>query len=126
MSLIGARDGSTAAGSELWQVVVAAFVVLAVDGVIGVGVGALVRNQIAAVAGVLVWMLPVEQILISEYPAVGRWTPTGATFGLLQLGPMATTKGALLGAPTCGLVLAVYTALVSVLAFIVMPRRDVL
>ena len=88
----------------LVTVLLAAFVAPAVDGVIGVGVGALVRNQIAAVAGVLVWMVPAEQILLSEYPAVGRWTPTGAAFGLLQLGPMATTKGALLGAPTAGLV----------------------
>ena len=67
--------------------VAAAFVVLAVFGLIGVGVGALVRNQITAIVGVLVWMLAVEQLLTSSYPAVGRWMPEGAAVGLLQLGP---------------------------------------
>jgi ABC-2 type transport system permease protein len=124
--LIHSRDGSATAGAELWQVVAAAFVVLAVYGLIGVSVGALVRNQVAAVAGVLVWMLVVEQMLMTTYPAFGRWLPVGATFGLLQLGPLGTTKGALLDAPVGGLVLAGYTALVSLFAFVVTPRRDVL
>lgn len=42
--------------------VAATFVVLAVDGSIGVSVGAVVRNEITAVAGVLVRMLAVEHI----------------------------------------------------------------
>ena len=124
--LIRSRGGNATLGAELWPVVGATFVVLGVYGVIGVGVGALVRNQTAAVIGALVWMLPVEHILTTDFPAVGRWTPLGATFGLLQLGPVATTKGVLLAAPTSGLLLAAYTALVSVLAFTLTPRRDVL
>ncbi len=48
-------------------------------------------------------MLAVEQILTSSYLAVGRWTPAGATFGLLQIGPAVTTKGSLLAAPIAGL-----------------------
>jgi ABC-2 type transport system permease protein len=124
--LIRSRHGNATAGAELWQVVPAAFVVLAVFGVIGVGVGALVRNQITAIVGALVWMLLVEQLLTSSYPAVGRWMPEGAAFGMLQLGPAATTKGALLPAPVSGLVLAGYTVVVSVLALIVTARRDVL
>lgn len=103
----------------------AAFVVLALYGVIGVSVGALIRNQIAAVAGVLVW-IPVEQFLTSEYPVVGRRTPTGSTFGLLQLGAMATTNGALLTAPISGLVPAGFATLAGVPALIVTRRRDVL
>lgn len=83
-------------------------------------------HQIAAVAGVLVWMLAVEQTLMTTYPPVGRWLPVGATFGLLQLGPLGTTKSALLDAPLGGLVLAGYTALVGLFAFVGTPRRDVL
>jgi ABC-2 type transport system permease protein len=124
--LIRSRDGNVTSGAELWQVVAAAFVVLAVFGVIGVGVGALVRNQITAIVGVLVWMLAVEQLLTSSYPAVGRWMPEGAAVGLLQLGPAATTKGALLPAPASGIVLAGYTAVVSAFALVVTARRDVL
>lgn len=124
--LIRSRDGSATAGAELWQVVVAAVVVLAACALIGVGIGAIVRNQIAAVVGVLVWMLAVEQILVQEFPSVGRWTPVGATFGMLQLGPLTMSDGTLLDPPIGGLVLAGYTTVVCVLAVIVMPRRDVL
>src|SRR4051794_5823612 len=124
--LIRSRHGNVTAGAELSQVVAAAFVVLAVFGVIGVAIGALVRNQIAAVVAVLVWMLAVESIVTSAYPVVGRWTPAGSAFGLLQLGAALTTKGSLLAAPIGGLVLVTYGAVVGILAFVVTPRRDVL
>jgi len=91
--LIRSRGGSVTAHAELWQVAAAALAVMAIYGMIGVSVGALVRNQIAAVVGVLVWMLAVEQVVISSLPAIGRWMPAGATFGLLQLGAEATTRG---------------------------------
>lgn len=125
LPLISSRHGSVTAGGELWQVVAASFAVLAVYGLIGVAIGALVRNQIAAVVGALVWMLAVEQILISTYPALGRWLPGGATFGLLQLGAAGTTKGNLLSVPMAALLLAAYTALACGLAFFLTPRRDI-
>ena len=124
--LIRSRGGSVTAEAALWEVVAAAFAVMAVFGVIGVAVGALVRNQVAAVVGVLVWMLAVEQVITSSYPAVGRWTPLGATFGLLQLGPAVTTKGDLLAAPVSGGLLLGYAVVACVLAFIITPRWDVL
>lgn len=124
--LIKARDGRLAAGTQLWQVIGAALLVLALYGVIGTAVGAVVRNQIVAVVGVLVWMLVVEQILISSYPAVGRWLPTGASFGLLQLGPLGSTKGALLAVPAAGALVVAYTAVAAAVAWVVTPKRDVL
>jgi ABC-2 type transport system permease protein len=124
--LILSRDGNATAGAEFWQVVAAAFLTVALYGVMGVAIGALIRNQIAAVVSVLVWMLAVEQILVTSYPAIGKWMPTGASFGLLQLGPLGSTEGALLAAPIGGLVLAGYTVVACVLALIVTPKRDVL
>ena len=44
-------------------------------GGIGVGVGALVRNHIGAVIGVLVWVFVVENLLFGFVPSVGRFTP---------------------------------------------------
>jgi ABC-type transport system involved in multi-copper enzyme maturation permease subunit len=87
IALIRSRNGDATVAGQFWQMVAAGFVVMVAYGVIGVAVGALVRNQIVAVVGVLVWMLAVEQIVISSFPAVGRWMPIGATFSLLQLGP---------------------------------------
>lgn len=43
-------------------------------GGIGVGVGALVRNHIGAVIGVLVWVFVVENLLFGFVPSVGRFT----------------------------------------------------
>ena len=44
-------------------------------GGIGVGVGAVVRNHIGAVIGVLVWVFVVENLLFGFIPSVGRFTP---------------------------------------------------
>jgi ABC-2 type transport system permease protein len=126
IAVIRSRDGDVTAAAQFWQMVAAAFVVMAAYGVIGVAVGALVRNQIAAAVGVLVWMLAVEQVVISSFPAVGRWLPVGATYGLLQLGPTINADGKLLSTSVAGLVLLGYTAAAVALALVVAPRRDIL
>jgi ABC-type transport system involved in multi-copper enzyme maturation permease subunit len=126
IALIRSQDGEVTVAAQFWQTVAAGFVVMTAYGVIGVAVGALVPNQIAAVVGVLVWMLAVEQIVIPAFPAVGRWMPWGATSSLLQLGPSYGFDGQLLSAPTGGLVLVGYTAAAVALALLITPRRDVL
>jgi ABC-2 type transport system permease protein len=126
VALIRSRDGDVTTAAQFWQTVAAAFVVLAAYGVIGVAVGAVVRNQIAAAVGVLVWMLAVERLVLGAFPAVGRWMPGGATYGLLQLGPVMNADGKLLSASVGGLVLLAYTAAAIALALVVTPRRDVL
>jgi hypothetical protein len=65
-------------------------------------------------------------LLIDALPEIERWTPLGATFALLQLGPAVTTHGTLLDAPIGGLLLLGYTTAVVALALVVAPRRDVL
>jgi len=126
VALISSRDGNVTFATQFWQMAVAGLVVMAAYSLIGVAIGALVRNQIAAVAGVLVWMLAVEQIVIPAFPAIGRWLPGGATDALLRLGPVFRLDGKLLSAPVAGLVLLGYTAAALTLALLVTPRRDVL
>ena len=99
---------------------------LAAYGVIGVAVGALVRNQVAAVVGVIVWMTAVEFTVIPSFPEVGRWMPLGATSSLFQIGPSLGLDGNLLSIPVAGLVLLGYTAAAVVLALHITPRRTVL
>ena len=43
--------------------------------VLGVALGTLIRNQIAAILGVLVWVLIIEALLVSFLPSVGKWLP---------------------------------------------------
>lgn len=125
IALIRSREGDVTIAAQFWQMAAAGFVVMTAYGAIGVAVGALVRNQIAAVAGVLVWMLAVEQIVIPAFPAVGRWMPWGAANALLQLAPAINLDGKLLPAAVGGLVLAGYTAAAVFLALRLTPGRDV-
>ncbi len=126
IALVRTRHGNATAGAEFWQVAAAAFAVMALSGLIGLAVGALVRNQIVAVTATLVWLTAGEHLLIEALPQVARWTPVGATAALLQLGPEATTTGTLLNAPIGGLLLVGYTAVATTVALVVVPRRDVL
>jgi ABC-type transport system involved in multi-copper enzyme maturation permease subunit len=126
VALITVQDGNVAFGSEFWQVLAAGFLVLALSGLMGLAVGALLENQIVAVTITLVWLTAGEHLLIQVLPQIARWTPGGTTAGLLQLGAEATTSGTLLQAPISGLLLVGYTVAAAVIALAVAPRRDIL
>jgi ABC-2 type transport system permease protein len=126
IALIGSRDGDVTIGAQFWQTVVAAYVVMAAYSVIGVAVGILVRNQIVAAVAVLIWMLAVEQIVVTSYPSVGKWMPWGVANALMQLGPEIDLEGKLLSVPAAALLLLVYTATAALLARLLTPKRDVL
>ena len=123
--MIRARGGDVSFPWRFWQAIGAGLVVMAVYAVIGVAVGALVRNQIVAVVGVLVWMLVVEQIIVPTYPVAGRWLPGGATDAWLQLGPALSLNGRLLPAPLGGLLLLGYAVTAVAAAVQLSLRRDV-
>ena len=89
---------------------------------IGVGIGALVRNQTQAVIIALVWSAIVEGVLVTMLPDVGRWLPGGAANALTA---STTAEGALLPVLAGGLLLAAYTAVIAVAGTRVTVRRDV-
>jgi ABC-2 type transport system permease protein len=122
--LIRARGGTTSWSSQTTQVIAGVMLTMVMFGVLGVGLGALLRNQIAAVVTGLVWLLVVDQILVALAPTVGRWTLGGATAGLLQLGSSSTTRGDLLPAWAGGTVLLTYAAVIGLLAWTATSRRD--
>lgn len=126
IALIRSRHGDVTAAGQFWEMVAAGFFVMAAYAVIGVAIGAVVRHQIAAVVGVLVWMLAVEHLVISSYPTVGQWMPVGAMFSVMQLGPANGLDDQLLSAPTGGLLLLGYTAVAVTLALRITPKRDIL
>lgn len=65
-------------------VLLGAMLATAIYGVLGVGYGALVRNQIAAIVSGLLWTTVADGLVVTFLPAVGRWTPAGATAALTQ------------------------------------------
>jgi ABC-2 type transport system permease protein len=91
---------------------------------IGVGVGTIVRNQVAAVAGLCLWLLFLEPLLLGDLPDVAKYAPeasAGAVAGAIQ-SQLADT----LVTPALGvLLLSVYAAIAGVAGALAITRRDV-
>ncbi len=94
----------------------------ALYGLVGVGVGALVRNQVAAVTVSLLWLLIVEGLLVGLLPSVGRWLPSGAATALTRA---SITNGTLLPMWAGGLLLAAYGLVFAAVATRFTIRRDI-
>lgn len=105
---ITADDGAAMvgllAGSGLWAA-------------IGVGVGAVLRHQVAAVVSVLVWLLVVENLGTGLLGAAGRYLPGQAAHGLAQVPH-------LLDVPAAAALLTIYVAAVLTGAHLAITRRD--
>jgi ABC-type transport system involved in multi-copper enzyme maturation permease subunit len=104
--------GGGAAAAALW-------------GPIGLGLGALLRNQVATLVGLFAWLLFVENLLLGQLPHAGRLLPGAAGAAIAG----ATTTGEIrppLLAPAAGAVLLVLYAGIAVAAgWVSTVRRDV-
>ncbi len=123
-ALIAARGDALTFDRAVLEVLLGVGLVMLLYGPIGVAVGALVRNQIAAVVGALAWTFVAEQLLIGLLPEVGRWLPGGASGAVLQLGDLATTRGDLLPPWAGALLLVAYAVVLSAVAARSTLRRD--
>jgi ABC-type transport system involved in multi-copper enzyme maturation permease subunit len=93
---------------------------VALWGAIGVGLAAILRNQVAAVITLLAWGFVVSPLLFGLVPSVGRFMPTYAGDGLIGL-----TTHHLLPAVAGGVVLVGWTALLAGVGIALTARRDV-
>jgi ABC-2 type transport system permease protein len=76
-------------GWALGHVLLGAVLAAGLCGLVGVGVAALVRNQVAALVGVAVWALVVEGLLMSllNIPSsLAKWLPSAAAAALTNPG----------------------------------------
>ncbi|MFD6948784.1 hypothetical protein A6A08_14985 [Nocardiopsis sp. TSRI0078] len=104
---------------------VAAYVVYAM---IGVGLGALIRNQVAALVVSILWVFMLEPILvvIPQLQDVGKWMPGGAVSALYDTGiDYGLGAADLLPVWGAALVLVGYAAVAVALASVTTLRRDV-
>jgi ABC-2 type transport system permease protein len=105
--------------SDVWRTVPATAVYTALFAVLGVALGALVRNQVAAVAGALAWLAIIEHTLVNLTPSVGRWLPVGAGQAIAR-----TPLDGLLS-PSAGIaVLAAYAVVVALAGIRAEGSRD--
>ena len=126
LSVVLLRSRGLEVGLEgpLLQTLLGGVLVVVLYGPLGIAVGALVRNQVAAVVGALAYVFVVEQLLVALLPDVGRWLPGGANAAVLQLGELATRRGDLLPPWAGALVLLGYAVGLSAVAARLTLRRD--
>jgi hypothetical protein len=108
--------------SDVLVVVGTAFLATMLAGPLGVGVGALVRHQTAAIIGVSVWTMVVENVLVNAVPAVGKWFPGGALSAMTHT---STSNGDLLPMWAAAVLFAGYAAAFALIAVRFTIRRDV-
>ena len=110
-------------GGDYVLLVLGSAVAAALLAAVGVGVGALVRNQVPTLIGICAWLLFVEGLLVGDVGGlgdIGRFLPGAAASAISGQDP-----GTLL-APATGLVLlAFYAAATALAGALATSRRDV-
>jgi ABC-2 type transport system permease protein len=119
----GIRGSAPALNAENLAVLGRSALALVIYAVIGVGIGALLKNQVGAIVGGLVYLFVVEQIIRSIPATAGayKWMPGGALEALT-----ATFQGPeLLEGWQGALLLLGYGLLAALLGTLLAVRRDV-
>ncbi len=70
--------------SAVWLTLLGCIAVSVLFGAIGVALGAIARNQVAAITAALAWTVLVEPALFAAAPSVFRWLPGIAALSLRQ------------------------------------------
>jgi ABC-2 type transport system permease protein len=119
----GARGDAPPLNADNLQTLGSAGLVLVVFAVIGVGIGALLRNQVGAIVGSLVYLYVVEPIVagISAIQGAYKWLPGGA----VQAVTSDFQAPELLAPWQGGLLLLGYGLLAALLGTFLAVRRDV-
>lgn len=119
--LLEARGISFAlSGGDVALLILGTLAATALWAAIGVGLGAIVRNQVGAVIGLLAWGFIVDNLLFGLVPSIGRFTPTRAQDALIGL-----TTEHLLSPAAGGLVLVAWVAALALIGLPLVARRDV-
>jgi ABC-2 type transport system permease protein len=119
--ILAARDIPSALdGGDIRLLLLGGLAGIALRGAFGVGLGAIVRNQVAAVIVLLAWDFVVNGLLFGLAPSVGRFTPTEAANALMGL-----ETPHLLPPAAGGAVLLGWTVALALAGLALTLRRDV-
>ncbi len=111
-------------GGDFAQLVTGGAAAAALWAPIGLGLGALLRNQVATLVGLFAWLLFVEGLVFGALPGSGRFLPGVAGAALAGVTTTGEVKSLL--TPALGaLVLVLYLSAISTAGAVVTSRRDV-
>ncbi len=86
--ILSSRGEPTVGAGDLLDVLWRNLLVAALLGALGVGIGGLLRNQVVAIVGILVFSFAVEPTLFALVPDVGQYAPTNnAPAGIIHVNP---------------------------------------
>jgi ABC-2 type transport system permease protein len=126
--ILNARDiPNPLSGSDVTKMVIGGTIATALYAALGVGVGAIVRNQVGAVVGALVYLFVLENLLTIAKPLrdpVAKFGFGGVGNGLTGTGDPTADHPPLDQLPA-GLVLAGYCAILLIIGITLMKKRDI-
>ena len=122
-------DAASPSSNIFLNTMAAAVVSGAVLGIVGVAIGTLVRNQMLAIVGALVYLFVIDPILLLVWPDAGKFLPSGLITGMMALDIQSPELGFdttnYLPAVWATVVLIGYGMVFAIVAVATSLRRDV-
>jgi len=127
-TVLGVRDLPLPAADELAGQVARNALLAALLGAFGVAVGALIRNQLAAIVALFTLAFVVEPVVLALKPGIGRFGPTGA-LAVAAAGLPAESAGLpedvdLVSVPLAVLALVTWIAIAFAASALLLQTRD--
>jgi ABC-2 type transport system permease protein len=107
-------------GANVTELIVGAIIGTALWGAIGVGVGAILPNQVGAVISLLAWGFVVENLVFGFLPKIGRFLPVHASDSMM--GPI---QEKLLPGNAGTVIVVAWAAVLGIVGVALLKRRDV-
>jgi ABC-type transport system involved in multi-copper enzyme maturation permease subunit len=107
-------------GGNITVLIVGSVVGTALWGIIGVGLGAIIPNQVGAVIALLAWGFVVENLVFGLLPSVGRFLPVHAQDSMIGFNTQHYLSGS-----EGTIVLIAWTALLAGAGLSMLRRRDI-
>ena len=123
---LDARGGSfSAMVHQIPAVAPGMILVFALFAILGVGVGSVLTNQVAAIIVVLGWFIILEGILVSLVHGAERWVPTGAAIAASNLTRGHGVDFGLFKWWQGGLLMLFYGLAFAIVGSLILTRRDI-
>lgn len=107
-------------GANMTELIVGAIVGTALWGAIGVGLGAIITNQVGAVIALLAWGFVVENLVFGFLPKIGRFLPVHSSDAMM--GPI---QDKLLPGNAGAVVTVGWALVLAIIGMSLLRRRDV-